>query len=47
MSQVIKNVEPDVAPGVGGVNTGGGPAFVFYAPQQREESTYQVIQAKD
>jgi len=47
MSQVIKNVEPDTAPGVGGVNTGGGPAFVFYAPQQREESTYQVIQAKD
>jgi len=47
MSQVIKNVEPDVAPGMGGVNTGGGPAFVFYAPQQREESTYQVIQAKD
>jgi len=47
MSQVIKNVEPEQANGVGGVNTGGGPAFVFYAPQQREESTYQVIQAKD
>lgn len=47
MSQVIKNVEPDTAAGVGGVNTGGGPAFVFYAPQQREEASYQVIQAKD
>lgn len=47
MSQVMKNVEPDTnAPGAG-VNTGGGPAFVFYAPQVREESSYQVIQAKD
>ena len=46
MSQVMKNVEPESGPNTG-VNTGGGPAFVFYAPQVREESSYQVIQAKD
>ena len=47
MSQVMKNVEPEQSNGAPGVNTGGGPAFVFYAPQQREESSYQIIQAKD
>jgi len=47
MSQVMKNVEPD-SPGInGGVNTGGGPAFVFYAPQTRDEKSYDIVQAKD
>jgi predicted transcriptional regulator len=46
MSQVMKNVEPDSSIN-SGVNTGGGPAFVFYAPQTREEKSYDIIQAKE
>lgn len=46
MSQVMKNVEPETT-GKGGINTGDGPTFVFYAPQTREEKTYEVIQVKE
>lgn len=45
MSQVMKNVEPDSSNP--SLKTGDGPTFVFYAPQTREEKTYEVIQAKE
>jgi hypothetical protein len=44
MSAVIRNMEPERDKGNTQVN---GPTFVFYAPQQRKEETYDIIYAKE
>lgn len=44
MSAVVRNMEPeDKVP----VNPNGGPTFVFYAPQFRDERHYDVVHAKE
>lgn len=44
MSAVIRNMEPE-QPKL--VNNDNGPKFVFYAPQFRKESNYEVVVAKE
>lgn len=46
MSAVVKAMEPET-PKADGVNTGGGPAFVFYAPKFRKEEHYETVYAKE
>lgn len=44
MSAVIKNMEPETPKSKEGE---GGPTFVFYAPQFRDERNFEVVVAKD
>jgi predicted transcriptional regulator len=41
MSVIIKNLEPPVAPTTG--DEGKGPQFVIFAPQFKDERTYETI----
>ena len=45
MSAVVKNMEPDTPKSPTGGT--GGPTFVFYAPQFRDERSFDVVQAKE
>jgi hypothetical protein len=47
MAAVVKAMEPETPKSGEGINTGGGPAFVFYAPQFRKEENYDVVYAKE
>lgn len=48
MAAVVKAMEPETPKaGEGGINTGGAPAFVFYAPQFKKEENYDVVYAKE
>lgn len=46
MASVVKSMEPET-PKTEGVNTGGGPAFVFYAPKFTKEENYEVVHARE
>lgn len=48
MAAVVKAMEPETPKnGEGGVNTGGAPAFIFYAPQFKKEEHYETVYAKE
>lgn len=46
MSAVVKAMEPEKQSGEG-INTNGGPAFVFYAPKFTKEENYETVYAKE
>lgn len=43
MSAIVKNMEPDNPM----VNNPGGPTFVFYSPQFRDERNFDIIHVKE